>query len=248
MDIKNGGDLFAHIKGDTSGSFENALLSMIQPAPLTWAKALYKAMKGLGTSDNILVSFMCIGKDRMDEVRDAFRTEYGKELSEWIDGDCGNADYKDLLMRLSVRDVYKYAGSSVMVQTPPPPSKDHALYQFAKTFNRLCDKKRADPSKEVVPTEVDKQEMANIFMYYGAKSSCTPNLDKQGVYDLIMASKFAPDDWPPPPNAPDLDATFNEWDYSGSGEITWNDYANEMRVRCNDPTHYEADPLPENEP
>jgi len=248
MDIKYGGDLFAHIKGDTSGDFETALLGLIQAAPVTWSKALRKAMAGLGTSDNLLINFMCIAKDRMDEVRAAFLAENEQELSQWIDGDCGNADYKDLLMRLANRDVYKYAGSNVMVQVPPPPSRDHALYQFARTFNRLCRKKKADPDTDLVISEDDMQEMANIFMYFGQSSSCCPNLDIQCVYDLLMASHFVPDDYGPPSENPDMIATFNEFDYSGSGEITWNDYAKEMTTRCNDPTHYNADPLPENEP
>lgn len=206
-------------------------------------------MDGFGTTDNLLINFMCISKDRMDEVREAFMAENdGQELSQWIDGDCGNKDYKDLLMRLANRDVYKYAGSNVMVQVPPPPSKDHALFQFAKTFNRLCRKKKADPGTDLVISEDDMQEMANIFMFFGQSSSCCPNLDMQCVYDLLMASKFVPDDWPPPEDNPDMVATFNEWDYSGSGEICWNDYAKEMTTRCNDPTHYEAEPLPENEP
>jgi hypothetical protein len=203
-------------------------------------------MAGLGTSDNLLINFMCIAKDRMDEVREAFEAENGKTLAEWIDGDCGNADYKDLLMRLANREVYRYTGSDQMVQVPPPPSKDMALYQFAKTFNRLCKKKKEAEGSTIKPSEVDLQEMANVFMYYGKKSSCAPNLDRKGMYDLIMAAKFAPEDWAE--DNPDVDVTFGEWDYSGTGEITWNDFAREMTTRANDPTHYQADPLPENPP
>jgi len=247
MDIKYGGDLFAHLKGDTMGSLEGACLGLVQTAPVTWSKAVQKAMKGLGTSDNLLINMMCVAKDRMDEVRDAFRADTEKELSEWIDGDCGNADYKDLLMRLANRDVYQFAGSAQMVQTPPPPSREHCLFQFAKTFNRLCGQKRADPSQTVVPTDTDLQEMANVFMFYGQTSTCAPNVDMENMYELIMAAKFAPDDWAPPP-AQDVIDTFNEWNYSGSGEITWNDFAREMATRANDENHYNADPLPENEP
>jgi len=66
-------DLYEHIKGDTSGDYEGALLALVRPAPLVWAQALKGAMAGLGTSDNLLINWMCIAKDRMDEVRDAFR-------------------------------------------------------------------------------------------------------------------------------------------------------------------------------
>jgi hypothetical protein len=240
MRIKNGGDLFGHITGDTTGCFEGALLGMVNPAPATWAKAMKSAMKGLGTSDNLLISMLCVSKDRMDEVRDAFReANGGQELSDWIAGDC-SGDYKDLLVKLANREVYKYPGSDAMVQVPPPPSKEIAQYEFSKTFNRLCRAKKADSGNELVPTETDLQEMANVFMYYGQKSSCAPNMDKQGVWDLTNAVGF-----PPADDGDDLVATFNEWDVSGTGEITWNDFAREMMTRVNDPNHYEAEPLAE---
>merc|ERR1712151_1344573 len=86
--IKDGGDIFEHIRGDTSGNYEKALLALVKPAPTVIAEALVSAMKGLGTSDELLINWMCIGKDRMDEVRAAFEEQQGKPLSEWIEGDC----------------------------------------------------------------------------------------------------------------------------------------------------------------
>ena len=73
------------------------------------------SMKGLGTSDNLLINWMCISKvcfligfawlllvlsafrrrqERMDEVREHFVELDNRGLPKWIDGDCGNADYK----------------------------------------------------------------------------------------------------------------------------------------------------------
>jgi len=180
----------------------------------------------------------------MDEVRDAFRSQNEAELAQWIDGDCGNADYKDLLMRLANREVYKFAGSDVMVQVPPPPSREMAVYKFAKVFNELCQQKKAEgQGVDMKISESDMQEMANVFMFYGQSSSCAPNLDKRGVWDLTNAVGF-----PPADDGPDLIATFQEWDVSGTGEITWNDFAREMTTRCNDENHWNADPLPENPP
>mmetsp|Transcript_16540 Transcript_16540/g.30594 ORF Transcript_16540/g.30594 Transcript_16540/m.30594 type:complete len:1387 (+) Transcript_16540:94-4254(+) len=242
-DIPNGGNLFDHIKGDTSGDYEKALLALVKPAPQVWAEALQGAMAGLGTSDNLLINFMCIAKDRMDEVRVAFEALTEKPLAEWIDGDCGDADYKDLLIRLANRKVQKFAGSDVMLTIPPPPSKDMAIYKFNKCFNALCALKKANPDDILVPPEEAQQEMGPVFMFYGQKSSCAPNLDKDGLWDLTNAVGF-----PPADDGPDLIATFQEWNYSGSGEITWNDFVREMGTRINDPNHYEADPLAENEP
>ena len=82
--------------------------------------------------------------------------------------------------------------------------------------------------------------MGNAFLYYGSLSTCAPNLDIPGLWDLTNACGFPPGD-----DGPDLVATFHEWDVSGTGEITWNDFVREMTTRINDPGHFEADPLPE---
>jgi hypothetical protein len=245
MEVPFGGDIFEAIKGDCSGDFEHVLISLLEPAPRVMAKALRTSMKGLGTSDDLLINWMCIAKDRMNEVRDEFAAlTDGQDLAQWIDGDCGNADYKDLLMRLARREVYKFVGSDVAISIPPPVSMDMGLYSFAKVFNEYCRKKKQNPGgKELQLTDEAQQEMASVFMFYGKQSSCCPNLDKKGVWDLTNAVGF-----PPADDGPDLVATFNEWDVSGTGEITWNDFVREMTTRINDPNHYEAAPLAENAP
>merc|ERR1712048_1410235 len=197
------------------------------------------AMKRLGTSDELLINWMCIAKDRMPEVRAAFEEAQGKSLTEWIEGEC-NADYKDLLVRLANRDCMWFPGVEVALQMPAPPSKKRVIEQFNKTFNELCAKKRAAPDDTLELTEDYQQELGSVFQYYGALSNCVPNVDKKGLWDLTNAVGF-----PPADDGPDLDATFDEWDYSGSGEITWNDFVREMATRINDPNHYNADPLPE---
>lgn len=246
MDIKYGGDIFQHVRGDCSGHFQHALLALLKPAPVVWAEALEGAMKGLGTNDELLINTMVIAKARMDEVRDAFFSKHEKELAAWIAGDC-SGDYKDTLIRLANRECVKFAGSDVMLTVPPPPSKEHVVYRFCKTFNELCSRKREEGFVQIIPSEEEQQELGMVFMFYGQLSSCAPNLDRQGLWDLTNACGasvgFAPQN-----DREDLDATFREWNYSGSGEITWNDFVREMTVRINDPNHYNAEHLPENPP
>jgi hypothetical protein len=238
--IEGGGDLYEAIKGDCSGDYETALLALVKPAPVVMAEALTTSMKGLGTSDNLLINWMSIAKDRMDEVRTAFEAINGKTLAEWIDGDCGDADYKDTLMRLANRECVKFEGLDVGMTVQAPVKKEDAVVKFNKEFNRLIKKKKANSDAEVVPTEDEMQVMGSVFMFYGKLSSCAPNLDKQGVWDLTNMVGF-----PPADDGEDLAATFREWDVSGTGEITWNDFVREMTTRINDPNHYEADMLPE---
>jgi hypothetical protein len=245
-----GGDLYDAITGDTSGDFKWGLLALVKPAPVVIAEALTYAMKGLGTSDGLLINWMCIAKDRMDEVRQAFQEKNGKTLAEWIDGDCGNADYKDTLMRLANRECLKFPGCENMCTIPPPaPDKSgngvkQAVRKFNIVFNELCRAKRADSGNNLEIREDQAQEMAGVFSYFGQSSSCSPNLDRKALWDLTCACGkdvgFCPQN-----DGPDLDATFQEWDYSGTGEIEWNDFVQEMTVRVNDPNHYKAAELPE---
>lgn len=237
-EIKNGGDLYKHIKGDTSGNYERALLAMVKPPPQVWAEALHGAMKGLGTSDNLLINWMCLSKDRMDEVREAFEEQYGQPLAQWIAGDC-SGDYKDTLIQLANRKCMRFSGKEVGLSIAAPATKEDAVLRFTKTFNSLCHQ-RKQAGETIVPKEEDQQELGCAFLYFGQLSSCAPNLDMPGLWELTNAVGF-----PPADDGPDLIATFHEWNYSGSGEITWNDFVREMATRVNDPNHFEADPLPE---
>jgi len=238
-EIPNGGSLYDHIKGDTSGDYEGALLALVKPPPRVWAEALIGAMKGLGTSDELLINWMCIAKDRMDEVREAFLEIEPKGLAEWIDGDC-SGDYKSTLIALANRACYKFAGAEAGLTIQAPPSQDEAVLRFNRTFNRLCKQKHANPDEILVPPEDAQQEMGCVFLWFAAGSSCAPDLDKSGLWDLTNACGF-----PPADDGEDLQATFEEWDYSGTDQITWNDFVREMATRINDPNHFEADPLPE---
>lgn len=93
-EIKNGGDLYKAIESDTSGDYKRALLALVKPPPRVWAEAIMSSMKGLGTSDNLLINWMCIAKERMDEVREHFQELDGRGLAKWIEGDC-SGDYKE---------------------------------------------------------------------------------------------------------------------------------------------------------
>eukprot|EP00927_Polykrikos_kofoidii_P015957 TRINITY_DN17159_c0_g1_i2.p1 TRINITY_DN17159_c0_g1~~TRINITY_DN17159_c0_g1_i2.p1 ORF type:complete len:1360 (+),score=266.18 TRINITY_DN17159_c0_g1_i2:477-4082(+) len=238
-EIEGGGDLYQAIKSDCSGDFETALLALVKPAPVVMAEAITSSIKGLGTSDNLLINWMCIAKERMDEVRDAFREIHGQELADWIDGDC-SGDYKDTLIRLARRECMRFLGSEVALTIPAPVSKEETVIKFNKEFNRLCAQKKADPGTQVVPSEDSNQLMGSVYLFYARSSSCAPNLDKQGLWDLTNACGF-----PPADDGEDLICTFEQWNYSGSGEITWNEFVREITDRINCEVHYLADPLPE---
>lgn len=234
-----GSTIFDAIEGDTSGDFKQALLALVKPAPKVWAEAILSSMKGLGTSDNLLINWMCIAKERMDEVKEFFSELEPRGLPAWIAEECGDNDYKDTLLRLANRKCERFSGQEVGLSISPPESKEQAIPQFTTTFNRLCQMRR-EKGDNIIPTEEHQQAMGNAFLYYGSMSSCAPNLDIPGLWELTNACGF-----PPADDGPDLVATFHEWDVSGTGEITWNDFVREMTTRINDPGHFNSDPLPE---
>lgn len=214
---------------------------MVMPAPQAWAYAMDGAMRGVGTSDNLLINLMVLAKDRMDEVRTYFEEKNGKTLAEWIEGDC-SGDYKDTLVMLANRKCIKFCGVETGLTVPAPPSRKAALEKFNKCFNEMCALKRANPDDHLKIPENVQQEMASAFQFYGApeRSTRSPNLDRTGLWNLTNDCGF-----PPADDMDDLDATLREWDFSGTGDISWNDFVREITTRVNDSNHFEAEPLPE---
>uniref|UniRef100_UPI00398F46BC annexin A4-like n=1 Tax=Pristiophorus japonicus TaxID=55135 RepID=UPI00398F46BC len=97
-------DIEASVKGEMSGSLENALLAIVRNMknqPAYFAERLYKSMKGAGTEDNTLIRVM-VSRCEIDmlDIRQEFQRMYGKSLYSFIKGDC-SGDYKKILLQLS---------------------------------------------------------------------------------------------------------------------------------------------------
>lgn len=77
------------------------------------AEALYKAMKGLGTDDKILISILTErSTEHLQEVKKAYEKKYGKTLETDIKGDTSGY-YEDLLVAL-LQDHQFYLAGLVM--------------------------------------------------------------------------------------------------------------------------------------
>uniref|UniRef100_A0A3B4ZDH6 Annexin n=1 Tax=Stegastes partitus TaxID=144197 RepID=A0A3B4ZDH6_9TELE len=91
------------IKREMSGSLEDVFLAIvkcIRSKPAFFAERLYKSMKGLGTTDTILIRIM-VARAEIDmlDIKAQFLKMYGKTLYSFIKGDT-SGDYRKILLEL----------------------------------------------------------------------------------------------------------------------------------------------------
>ena len=62
------------LKSETSGNFENVLVALATDMPKYEADLLYKAMKGLGTKESILIEILTTRtNDDIRKIKDAYK-------------------------------------------------------------------------------------------------------------------------------------------------------------------------------
>ncbi|XP_039635539.1 annexin A4 isoform X1 [Perca fluviatilis] len=91
------------IKREMSGCLEEVFLAIvkcIRNKPAFFAERLYKSMKGLGTTDSVLIRIM-VARAEIDmlDIKEQFKKMYGKTLYSFIKGDT-SGDYRKILLEL----------------------------------------------------------------------------------------------------------------------------------------------------
>ncbi|CAB1318404.1 unnamed protein product [Coregonus sp. 'balchen'] len=99
----SGRDIDDSIKREMSGSLENVFLAIVKclrNKPAFFAERLYKSMKGLGTTDSVLIRIM-VARAEIDmlDIKIEFLKAYGKTLHSFIKGDT-SGDYRKILLEL----------------------------------------------------------------------------------------------------------------------------------------------------
>ena len=95
-----GKDLIQRIKKDLSGNFEDTVVGLFMTPPEYDAYCLYKAMKGLGTNDAVLIEIIGTRNNQeMQMIKDEFQKNYGKSLETWVKGDTSGT-FRKLLIGL----------------------------------------------------------------------------------------------------------------------------------------------------
>uniref|UniRef100_H2T918 Annexin n=1 Tax=Takifugu rubripes TaxID=31033 RepID=H2T918_TAKRU len=99
----SGREIEDSIKREMSGSLEDVFLAVvkcIRNKPAFFAERLYKSMKGLGTTDSVLIRTM-VARAEIDmlDIKAEFLKAYGKTLYSFIKGDT-SGDYRKILLEL----------------------------------------------------------------------------------------------------------------------------------------------------
>ena len=95
-----GKDLIKRLKEDTSGNFKDIICAMFMTPAEYDAYCLYKAMKGLGTNEGVLIEILGTRtSNQIQEIKDIFEKEYKNSLEKWIKGDT-SGNFKNLLVAL----------------------------------------------------------------------------------------------------------------------------------------------------
>ena len=108
-----GKDLIKRLKEDTSGNFKQVIAGVFMTPAEYDAMCLYKAMKGLGTSEGVLIEIIGTRtNEELREIREVFEREYKGTLEKWVIGDT-SGNFKNLLVAL-------LQGQRSMNPTPDP--------------------------------------------------------------------------------------------------------------------------------
>ena len=95
-----GKDLIKRLREDTSGNFREVIAGMFMTPAEYDAMWLYKAMKGLGTKEGVLIEIIGTRtNEELRQIKDVFEREYKNSLENWVKGDT-SGNFRNLLIAL----------------------------------------------------------------------------------------------------------------------------------------------------
>ncbi|XP_022089504.1 annexin A11-like [Acanthaster planci] len=95
-----GRDLVKDLKSELGGNFEDAILALMDRPDVYDARCLKKAVKGLGTDEDVLIEIMCARNNaEINAIKAAYKSEFKSDLEKALAGDT-SGDFKRVLIGL----------------------------------------------------------------------------------------------------------------------------------------------------
>lgn len=95
-----GTDLIKKIKSELSGNFEDTVVGLFMTPPEYDAYCLYKAMKGIGTNEGVLIEILGTrSNEEIQMIKAEFQKAYGKPLEKWISSET-SGHFRKLLISI----------------------------------------------------------------------------------------------------------------------------------------------------
>jgi len=99
-----GSSLVLDISKHVDGHFGQALVAILKAPDELDAEYLYKAMKGLGTNDTVLIEILSTRTpDHIKKIKEAFLKKYNESLDKWLIEEC-SGDYRKYIRALADAD------------------------------------------------------------------------------------------------------------------------------------------------
>jgi len=95
-------DLIEDLKSELGGNFESVIVALMLPTPDYCAKQLHKAVKGLGTNEDLLVEILCSrSREEVSAIALAYQAAYGNSLADDVRGDTSGPFQRLLVLAIS---------------------------------------------------------------------------------------------------------------------------------------------------
>ncbi|XP_076464205.1 uncharacterized protein LOC143296253 [Babylonia areolata] len=144
-------ELADDLKSELSGDFEEVILGLLMPPVEYDAFCVNKAVKGLGTNEDVLIGILCTANPKeLSSVKERYKKSYGEDLDSAIKGDTSGG-FADLLLGLSKGE--RDQGTSVSEKEAKEDAqklfkdKKKKLDMKDETFKQLMIKKNKEQAK-----------------------------------------------------------------------------------------------------
>lgn len=202
--VKYGKDLVQELKKELSGDLENMMVGLMETPTKYDVTQLHKAVKGLGTDENVLIEILCSRtNEEIAAIKNEYERAYGKSLEDAVAGDTSGT-LKKLLVSLvqGNRDQSDHVDNLKANQDARKLLSDgeRKLGTEESTFNRIFATQSYPQLNQVfdeyekvaghdIEKAIEKEFSGDSKKAYLALIECTRSLPKYFAHQLYNAMK-----------------------------------------------------------